>query len=331
MIIRHSNAALVSQHPRPSQTDQEKQPTQKMTKYSISALCALALGSFGFASTIFAGDDDTAGKETKAIQETVKESCITGDIGVTIASEFINGRAIVLSDRGVAAQPYLDLYFKLYEGPGFINKITFDLGLWSDISSQTIHPNSSVRNWVEFDYTAGFTVTMAKNFSATLSYFEFDSPNGTFGTCRSANLNLAYDDTDALGAFALHPHFTILSELPAPGQAGIGPGGWYFEPGIAPSYTFAKGSAYPVTFSVPVKVGLANERTYDGEAFGYVAVGAQLAVPLAFVPSCYGAWSFTGGYTWYYVDQNLQNLQNSFIGDGKRNQNVFEGAIGLTF
>jgi hypothetical protein len=54
-------------------------------------------------------------------------------------------------------------------------------------------------------------------------------------------------------------------------------------------------------------------------------------VPLAFIPSCYGAWTFSGGYTWYYVDRNLQILQNSFIGDGKRNQNVFQGAIGLTF
>jgi hypothetical protein len=302
-----------------------------MTKYSIAACCALALGSFGFASTSFAGDEENVSKETKAIQETVKETCITGDLGVAFASEYLNGRALVLNSRGAIAQPYADIYFKLYEGTGFINKITFNIGLWSDIASQTVRPNSSVRNWFEFDYTAGFTVTMAKNFSATLSYFEFDSPNGTFGTPRSINFNLAYDDTDALGAFALHPHFTVLAELPAPGQAGIGPGGWYFEPGIAPSYTFAKGTAYPVTFSVPAKVGLGNERLYVGETFGYVSVGGNLAVPLAFIPSCYGAWTFSGGYNWYYVDRNLQLLQDSFIGNGKRDQHIFQGAIGLTF
>ena len=302
-----------------------------MTKFSIATACALALGSFGFAATSFAGDDDTASKETKVVQETVKETCITGDLGVNITNEFINGRAIVLADRGVSAQPYLDLYFKLYEGTGFIDKITFNLGLWSDISEQTIRPNSSVRNWEEFDWTTGFTVTFAKNFSATLSYFEFDSPNGTFNTPRSINFNLAYDDTDALGAFALHPHFTVLAELPAPGQAGIGPGGWYYEPGIAPSYTFAKGTAYPVTFSVPAKVGLGNERLYVGETFGYVSVGANLAVPLAFIPSCYGVWTFSGGYNWYYVDKNLVLLQESFIGNGKHDQHIFQGAIGLTF
>jgi len=302
-----------------------------MTKDSIAACCVLVLGSFGFASTSFAGDDDNTSKETKVVQETVKETCITGDLGVTMASEYLNGRALVLNSRGVIAQPYLDLYFKLYEGTGFINKITFNIGLWSDIASQTVRPNSTVRNWFEFDYTAGFTVTMAKNFSATLSYFEFDSPEGAFNTARSLNLNLAYDDTDALGPFALHPHVTILAELPAPGEAALQPGGWYFEPGIAPSYTFAKGSAYPVTFSLPVKVGLANSRTYAGETFGYVAAGGQLAVPLAFIPSCYGGWTFSGGYTWYYVDRNLQNFENSFVGDGKRNQNVFQGSIGLTF
>jgi len=302
-----------------------------MTKYSIAAVCALVLGSFGFASTSFAGDDETVSKETKAIQETVKETCITGDLGVSFADKYLNGRALVLNSHGVSAQPYLDLYFKLYEGTGFINKITFNLGLWSDIASQTERPNATVRNWYEFDYTAGFTVTMEKNFSATLSYFEFDSPAGEFNTARSMNLNLAYNDSDALGPFALHPHVTILAELPAPGEAALAPGGWYFEPGIAPSYTFAKGSAYPVTLSVPVKVGLANERLYDGEAFGYVSAGAQIAVPLAFVPSCYGTWLLTGGYTWYYVDRNLQKFEDSYVGDGRRNQNVFGGGIGLTF
>ena len=299
-----------------------------MTKYSIAAVCALALGSFGFASTSFAGDDES--KETKAVKETVKETCITGDLGVTMITQYIS-RGLVLENQGVIAQPYLDLYFKLYEGTGFINKVTFNLGLWDDINSHVQNQVTTVRNWYESDYTAGFTVTMAKNFSATLSYFEFDSPSSNFDTARSINLNLAYDDTDLLGAFAIHPHVTILAELNSTGAAGLDGHGYYFELGIAPSYTFAKGSTYPVTFSVPITVGLGDDRFYNGDNFGYVSTGAQLSVPLAFIPSCYGAWTFSGGYTWYYLGDQLQEFSAANQGNGKHNQHVFQGAIGLTF
>ena len=46
-----------------------------------------------------------------------------------------------------------------------------------------------------------------------MSYFEFDSPNDAFLSSRNANISLAYNDTDLLGAFALHPHVTYLREL----------------------------------------------------------------------------------------------------------------------
>jgi len=303
-----------------------------MTKYSIAAVCALALGSFGFASTSLAGDESTGKdtKETKAMKEAVKETCITGDLGVTMITQYIS-RGLVLENQGVIAQPYLDLYFKLYEGTGFINKVTFNLGLWSDINSHVQNPATTTRNWYEFDYTAGFTVTMAKNFSATLSYFEFDSPSSNFDTARSINLNLAYDDTDLLGAFALHPHVTILAELNAPGAAGLDGHGYYFELGVAPSYTFAKASSYPVTFSVPLTVGLGDDRFYNGDTFGYFSAGAQLSVPLAFIPSCYGAWTFSGGYTYYYLGDQLQEFSAANQGNGEHSQHVFQGAIGLTF
>jgi len=299
-----------------------------MTKYSIAAVCALALGSFGFASTSLAGTEDSSkdGKETKQLKEAVKESCITGDLGVTMPTEYIS-RGLVLENQGVIAQPYLDLYFKLYEGTGFINKVTFNLGLWSSINSHVQNPYSSTRNWYEFDYTAGFSVTMAKNFTATLSYFEFDSPSDNFDTARSMNLNLAYDDSDLLGAFALHPHFTVLAELNAPGFAGLNGHGWYFEIGVAPSYTFAKGSAYPVTFSVPLTVGLGDDRFYNGDTFGYFSAGAQISVPLAFIPSCYGSWTFSGGYTYYQLGDQVAEATAT----DHKSQHVFQGAIGLTF
>ncbi|MEP6667507.1 MAG: hypothetical protein ABJF10_00055 [Chthoniobacter sp.] len=294
-----------------------------MTKHSIAAFCALTLAAFGFAPTSFAGDDGKDVKETKDIKEQVKESCITGDIGVTLVSAYIS-RGLVLENQGVIAQPYLDLYFKLYEGTGFINKVTLNLGLWSSIHS---HPQpdgstSTTRNWYEFDYTPGIAITFAKNFTFTASYFEFDSPADSFDTARSLNFNLAYDDTDLLGKFALHPHVTYLREITAPGVAGLGPNGNYYEAGIAPGF-----AAGPVAITFPITVGLGSEGFYASDTFGYVAGGCQLSIPLSFIPECYGKWTFSGGYTYYHLGVEVADATNT----GHRSQHVFQGAVGLTF
>ncbi len=222
------------------------------------------------------------------------------------------------------AEPYLDLYFKLYEGTGFINKVVFNIGLWSNIDShnEPVGNNSTVRNWEEFDYMPGVSVTFAKNFTLTASYFEFDSPGQVFNTARSLNFNLAYDDTDLLGKFALHPHFTYLRELPAPGGAGLQQNGNYYEIGVAPGF-----SAGPVAITFPLTVGLGSQGFYAGDTYGYFSGGVQLSIPISFIPDCYGKWTFSGGYTYY----NLGSDAADATATGHHTQHVFQGAVGLTF
>ena len=56
-----------------------------------------------------------AGKEVKEVKEVIekcKESCITGDIGLAVVSEYIS-RGVVNENQGFIAQPYMDLYFNL--------------------------------------------------------------------------------------------------------------------------------------------------------------------------------------------------------------------------
>ena len=141
-----------------------------MTKHSIAASCALALAAFGFSSTAFAGTGKEI-KDVKEITEVVKESCITGDIGVQVVSQYVFQGA-VLENQGFIAQPYLDLYFKLYSGDGFVNSVTFGLGLWSSLHSENTQQgaatgtgDSTTPCWYEFDYSAGFSIVMAKNFT----------------------------------------------------------------------------------------------------------------------------------------------------------------------
>jgi hypothetical protein len=307
-----------------------------MIKHSIAVACALSVAVFGIATshadtltgpagvTTGNADDGKDVKETKELKEQVKESCITGDLGVTFVSEYIS-RGLVQQNQGVIAQPYLDLYFKLYEGTGFINKVVVQLSFWSDIGShvEPVGNQTTVRNWYEFDWDPGIAITFAKNFTLTTSYYEFDSPGNAFNTARSINVNLAYDDTDLLHDFALHPHFTWLAELNAPGTAGLNQNAFYYEIGIAPGHTWG-----PVTLTIPITVGLGSDGFYNDQTYGYFAAGPQISVPLSFIPECYGKWTFSGGYTYYNLGEQAANAYGTHL---SRSQHVFQGGIGLTF
>lgn len=301
-----------------------------MTKQSIAAYCALTLAALGFAPASFAG----SGKETKQttpLQEVVKESCITGDIGVALVSEYVS-RGVVNENQGVIAQPYLDLYFKLYSGDGFVNKVSLNLGIWSSINSNKTFasPGTSLAAWYEFDWTPALAITFAKNFTLTTTWYDFDfvSSGGRTGGLGGT---LAYDDTDLLGGFALHPHVTAIkcmigNFVGVPG----GDHGWYYEAGIAPSFVIGKGGTYPLTVTLPLTVGLGSE-TYNGDDYGFFSAGITASVPLAFVPSCYGSWAVTGGFTWWNQGDNAAAASAPAISNGDDNQFVFSGSIGLTF
>ncbi len=294
-----------------------------MTKNSIAKFSALMAGVLVLPTVSWAGTMSTS-KESKPVIEQVKESCITGDLGVNFVSEYIS-RGLVLENQGVIAQPYADLYFKLYSGEGFINKVSLNLGIWSSIHSHKQGGNTTAQNWYEFDYTTGIAVTFAKNFTATLSFFEFDSPSGAFDPARSINLNLSYDDSEALGAFALHPHVTVLREVG--GAAGLQEQAWYFEGGIAPSVPIGK----VATLTFPITAGFGDGKFYAGDTFGYASAGINAAVPLAFMPSCLGSWTFNTGYTYTYLGDALRDFSRSAQGNGQHSQHVFQSGLVVSF
>lgn len=284
---------------------------------AVLAFSALALPGTLLAE---AGTMST-GKESKPVvePEMAKQSCITGDLGVNFVTKYFS-RGINNGDQGVIAQPYADMYFKIYDGgdTGLINSVTINASIWSSIHTQVQgDPSSTTKNWQEFDYTPGIAVTFLKDFTATASYLEFDYPSEVSNPQRSINLNLAYNDSGLLGVFALHPHIAILKELPG-AAAGLEKNGWYFEPGIAPSFTLVKDGMFPVTLTIPVTAGFGHHFYSDGDDFGYISAGGNLGVGLGFMPKCLGSWTMTVGATYYYLNDVLStvnvNRQNDWVG-----------------
>ena len=328
-------------------------------KHYLTIAAAAMLGVSGL-STALAGTETVAapGKESKAVTPPCPVTYITGDFGVTFTSEY-ETRGLVSQDKGVIAQPYLDIYIKLYSGDAnswFINSVSGQLSFWSDIGSNTYtantaiglpqgfynhHPGTdAVPSWYEFDWDPGISVSFAQKFTLLVQYFEFDSPAGDFDTARSIDALLTYSDSwiwanmPVLGAgnFAINPHATVLWELGAPGFAGLNPHGWYYELGIAPSYTFLPKATYPITLSTPVTLGLGDDHGfYQGNTFGYFSAGPTISVPLAFIPSGFGAWTVSASYLYYYEGTTVRAFNASNGTDGSNSRNVFQGAIGCTF
>ena len=301
-----------------------------MTKFNTAAFCSIVAVLASAAASV-AGTEST-GKESKAIIEKAKESCISGDLGVNVVSQYIS-RGLIFENQGAIIQPYADLYFKLYEGEGFLNKATLNLGIWNSFHSRKTDAGlvsggtSSTRSWYEFDFTAGVSMTFAKNFTLTPSYYMFLSPNDGFPTFQGINVALAYDDTDLLGKFALHPKIQVLFELE--NKAGNGPDeGIYYEVSIAPGFPVG-----PVGVSFPMAVGFGSNDFYAGdETYGFFAAGVNLSYALTFVPECYGTWTATAGATYYHLGNALKGF-NPGVRDTEDGEHefVFNGGLSIAF
>ena len=291
-----------------------------MTKRTIATLSAFAAAAF-IGSTAYAG---TPVKDSKATKEVVKESCITGDLGVDFTSNYIS-RGVPQENQGVIAQPYADIYFKIYEGSGALTKATLNLSVWSSIHDHKTVATPTTSSWYEFDYAAGVTFQFGK-LSVTPSFLAILSPNDAFLDNYNANINVSYDDSDLLGAFAMHPHATVMFEIE--GKAGTGPDeGIYYELGIAPSF-----QAGPATISLPINVGLGSNGFYGGtgdETFGFFSAGVAAELPLHFLPECLGQWAIKANATYYKLGDNTSTVTKATGGD--ENQWSFGGGVVVRF
>ncbi|MEA3211912.1 MAG: hypothetical protein QOE70_4969 [Chthoniobacter sp.] len=315
-----------------------------MTKHSIAQLFILAVGIAAVPGLSMAGQEIKETKEVKPVIEQCKEHWITGDLGVNVVSQYIS-RGVIFENQGGIIEPYADLYFKLYESDAFLNKVSLNLGIWNSFHSRHTDAGlasgastSSTRSWYEFDFTAGVSFTFAKNFTFTPSYYTFLSPNDGFSTFQGVNGKFAYDDTDLLGKFALHPYVQVLFELENKAGTG-GDEGIYYEVGIAPSAPLG-----PVTLTFPITAGFGSDSFYgslasDGhiqnEEFGYVTGGVTASYPLAFIPEKLGTWTVSAGYAYYYLGDGTADFNTEQRGgavrDGKRNEHVFSGGLMVAF
>jgi hypothetical protein len=289
-----------------------------------------------FAAACLAGSNAYAGtsKAVKPVKEVAQESCITGDIGFDIVSNYVT-KGVVQTNQGFIIQPYADLHFRIYKGAGALTSITADIGIWNSFHG---HHNLAARgqttaNWYEFDLQTGLTFNFNK--LALAGYYKvYESPSSVFRNAYAIGINVSYDDSDLLGAFALHPYgFVELNVQGTTGNNNNGSRGQYYEVGIAPAHSWGD-----LTLSLPVNAGFGSGGFYlRNRGFGFIGVGVKATYALNMVPACLGKWSVYSGFNYYRLGGNSGPLNRAgAAGAGSeavvdKNELVFSGGLKVAF
>jgi len=243
-------------------------------------------------------------------------------------------RGIVQERQGFISQPWAALNIDLVKNDDWT--LQGVLGSWNSIHDTATNAASSdqiVSKWYESDVYGGFAFTAGK-WSGKAIYTFYTSPSGAFETVQDITFTGAYDDTEALGAWALHPSVSLAVETGSNFADGANTRrGIYLEPSISPGFTLDDGIGgvfKGTVVSFPLALGLSLSDYYEDGAgkdstFGVVSVGAKTAIPLDMPNGC-GAWTLNLG------------VQGLFLGDhtkayngGKDAEFVATGGISLAF
>jgi hypothetical protein len=167
------------------------------------------------------------------------------------------------------------------------------------------------------------TLTFGK-ISISQSLHLYEHPNRGVESFKGLNSRISFDDSDLLGALALHPSITHMKELS--GKAAVGilngnntrtgaeKGGNYWEAAVAPG-----ASVGPVTVTLPVTLGFGSGNFYQKNGYAYLAAGVNFGYALP-ISEHYGRWAATAGATYFNTDREVT---------GNSQENDLVGSLGL--
>ena len=283
-----------------------------------------ALVSFGAACVAsFASPADAQ----EAVARGLTTPRVSGYAEVVVADKYID-QGFVIEARGPVVQPYLELLGEFYTSDGLLTSASLKLTVFSSLqfhNSGRSNQADPMQTFYELEFKPGIELALAKALTFTTSYRRFESPNDFYGSINSIEFVLALDDSDLLGAFALHPRAIWI--LPLGASNAETEEGHYFEFRIEPSFELGKGARYPLNVSFPAGVGLGDYHHYDGDSFGFASAGVTVSVPLAFLPENCGKWNLAGNATYYRLGRGPADLTNG----GDPDEYRFAGVLSVEF
>ena len=243
-----------------------------------------------------------------AVAQDEAESRFSGIVQLDTTNAYFF-RGILQEREGIIFEPWTELYYSLYSSEdGFLRDVTIGGGMWmSWHSEQTLREEDP--GWLyEADYYPLLSLGFANGVNLTTVYYFYTSPNGAFTTAQELNFKLAWDDSEAFGAWAMQPWINVAIEVENTAfgdQEGTG-----IQAGIAPTLYTAENDAF--TLTAPVEVGLSAEDYYEGSngknhEFGYASAGLAASIPLTFMPEGAGSWSLGLAAKYFFFGHILED------------------------
>lgn len=279
-----------------------KHITRKTTSNFL--LGTLAAATFPLAAATMKADEATTNAVTDVTaQEAPSRMNALVDLG--ISSHYLTPRGMDVVRQGVVFQPMVLAFASLYKSDSFVNDISLVGGVWNCFATSKLPSSSNPSlktGWIETDPIGGISFGLAKNFKLSVTYTAFSMQIENIPFSQHLETKLTFNDTDYLKTFALHPYVIYWAELQgkAVQDTDVNPtSSYYFDVGVAPSYTFEK--LYGLKLEAPCRVLMANEQFYGTGAGPNTFVslyefGVKASVPLAFMPSSYGHWNASLGF-----------------------------------
>lgn len=266
---------------------------------------------------------DVRGADTLGTPDAKEEAPVgpnRGRVSFSLTNDFTTAyffRGILQERNGFIWEPAAEVGFTLWEGDGPLSSVALGVGIWNSFQTAKTGATGGPTNLYETDYYPSLTLGWQGGLETSVTYYVYTSPNGAFATTQEVALGLAYDDSELLGAWAMAPTATFAFETSNTsfGSQKGGYGEFTLEPGLELSLPMDDAGDYPVTASVPLAVGYSLYDYYndgvDDPIWGFCTFGLAASVPLAFVPSDFGAWSLGAAVNVYVLNDTLKAINSN--------------------
>ncbi len=224
-----------------------------------------------------------------------------GSAGVDFTNAYFY-RGIYQERDGGIIQPAIEFTYNLHSSEdGALQDVTASIGGWWSFHSERTGAMQDPSWLYEGDYYAGLSFGFDGGITAGASYTFLTSPNDAFSTTQELNLSLAWDDSDALGAWSMQPWANLTIET---NRTAFGPDeGFGLQLGVEPTLYTAENDCF--TLTLPAQLGLALDDYYESDSggentLGFGTVGLAASMPLNFMPEGAGDWSLGVSGTYYH-------------------------------
>lgn len=262
--------------------------------------------------------------QTASAQEaapSLNNGAVSFSLGVDVPTKYIF-RGYEIEENGLIVQPYAEASFAVAEG------VDFYIGTWNSIHEDQTGAvaGSSNDEWFESDLYVGVSLGMFDPFSIDISYVHYLYPSNAFGDYKEINVAVGFDDSELLGDYAVSPYALVAFEFDTTGAGDDD--NIYLELGGEWGMSLVESEDYPIDLTIPVAIGLSLDEFYvdddgDNEFFGFISIGANLGMPLTFIPAEFGSWSAGAGITLFLLNDNAG------LDDGDNDDYNIVGSIGI--